>query len=29
VVEVIVDAELGLRRRVELRTAVDAALEGT
>ena len=28
VVEVIVDAELGLRRRAELRTAVDTALEG-
>jgi 2-succinyl-5-enolpyruvyl-6-hydroxy-3-cyclohexene-1-carboxylate synthase len=28
VVEVIVDAELGLRRRQELRDAIDAALEG-
>ena len=29
VVEIIVDAELGLRRRAELRDAVDAALAGT
>jgi 2-succinyl-5-enolpyruvyl-6-hydroxy-3-cyclohexene-1-carboxylate synthase len=29
VVEVVVDAELGLRRRHELREAVDTALEGT
>jgi 2-succinyl-5-enolpyruvyl-6-hydroxy-3-cyclohexene-1-carboxylate synthase len=29
VVEVVVDAELGLRRRAELRRAVDAALEGS
>ncbi len=28
VIDVIVDAELGMRRRVELRAAVDAALEG-
>ncbi|HET6791768.1 MAG TPA: 2-succinyl-5-enolpyruvyl-6-hydroxy-3-cyclohexene-1-carboxylate synthase, partial [Actinomycetota bacterium] len=29
VVEVVVDAELGLRRRAELRSAVDAALAGS
>ena len=29
VVEVVVDAELGLRRRAELQAAVDAALEGS
>ena len=28
VIDLIVDAELGLRRRAELRAAVDAALEG-